>query len=96
MNLPVRIGIHTGPVVFGPIGESLPMDRSVIGNTANVAAGLQQLAEPGTILLSETTRLSAQGYARVEPVGPLAALHSTRRHRLTRRYSLDAITSLPF
>ena len=72
LNLPVRIGIHTGPVVFGPIGESLPMDRTVIGDTANVAAGLQQLAEPGTILLSEATRVSAQGYARVDPVGSLA------------------------
>ena len=72
LNLPVRIGIHTGPVVFGPIGDSLPMDRTVIGDTANVAAGLQQLAEPGTILLSDTTRLLAQGYARVDPVGPVA------------------------
>jgi len=71
LNLPLRIGIHTGPVVFGPIGENLSMDRTVIGDTANVAAELQQLAEPGTILLSETTRISAQGYARVDPVGPL-------------------------
>src|SRR5215472_18491720 len=72
LNLPVRIGIHTGPVVFGPLGEGLPMDRTVIGDTANVAARLQQQAEPGTILLSEATRLSAQGYARVEAIGPLA------------------------
>jgi class 3 adenylate cyclase len=72
LNLPVRIGIHTGPVVFGSIGERLPMDRTVIGDTANVAAGLQQIAEPGTILLSEATRVSAQGYVRVDPVGPLA------------------------
>jgi class 3 adenylate cyclase/tetratricopeptide (TPR) repeat protein len=71
LNLPVRIGVHTGPVVFGPIGENLSMDLTVIGDTANVAAGLQQVAEPGTILLSEATRLSAQGYLRVDPVGPL-------------------------
>ena len=72
LNLPVRIGIHTGPVVFGSIGENLPLDRTVIGDTANIAAGLQQLAEPGTILLSEPAYLSAQGYARVDTVGPLA------------------------
>jgi class 3 adenylate cyclase len=72
LNLPVRIGIHTGPVVFGSIGERLPMDRTVIGDTANVAAGLQQMAEPGTILLSEATRVSAQGYVGVDPVGALA------------------------
>src|SRR5437762_6574940 len=47
------------------------MDPTVIGDTANVAARLQQAAEPGTILLSEATYLLAQGYARVEPVGPL-------------------------
>ena len=71
LNLPVRIGIHTGPVVFGPIGESLPMDSTVIGDAANIAARLQQLAEPGEILLSETTRRLAQGFARLEAVGPL-------------------------
>lgn len=72
LNLPVRIGIRTGAVVFGPLGEGLPMDRTVIGDTANVAARLQQQAEPGTILLSEATRLLAQGYALVEAIGPLA------------------------
>src|SRR5271166_2483312 len=72
LNLPVRIGIHTGPVVFGPIGDSLPLDRTVIGDAANVAARLQQMAEPREILLSEATRLSARGYASVDPVGPLA------------------------
>jgi class 3 adenylate cyclase/tetratricopeptide (TPR) repeat protein len=72
MNLPVRMGIHTGPVVFGPVGGNLQMDSTAIGDTANVAARLQEAAEPGTILLSETTRQLAQGYARVEPVGPLA------------------------
>jgi class 3 adenylate cyclase/tetratricopeptide (TPR) repeat protein len=69
--LTVRIGIHTGPVVFGPIADKLSMGYTVIGDTANVAARLEQAAEPGTILLSEATCLLAQGYARVEPVGPL-------------------------
>jgi class 3 adenylate cyclase/tetratricopeptide (TPR) repeat protein len=71
VGLPVRMGIHTGPVVFGPVSGDLRMDSTAIGDTANVAARLQELAEPGTILLGETTRLLAQGYARVEPVGPL-------------------------
>jgi tetratricopeptide (TPR) repeat protein len=68
----VRIGINTGPVVFGPVGGDLTMDSTAIGDTANVAARLQQAAEPGTILLSETTRLLAQDFARVESVGPLS------------------------
>ena len=70
-ELAVRIGIHTGPVVFGPIADNLPMEYTVIGDTANVAARLEQAAEPGTILVSEVIRLLAEGYARVEPVGPL-------------------------
>jgi class 3 adenylate cyclase/tetratricopeptide (TPR) repeat protein len=70
-ELTVRIGIHTGPVVFGPVADNLSMDYTVIGDTANVAARLQQTAEPGAIFLSEATRLLAQDYARVEPVGPL-------------------------
>jgi class 3 adenylate cyclase/tetratricopeptide (TPR) repeat protein len=71
LDLPVRMGIHTGPVVFGPVGDRLPMDSTAIGDTANVAARLQQAAEPATILLSEATYQLAQSYARVEPVGPL-------------------------
>jgi class 3 adenylate cyclase/tetratricopeptide (TPR) repeat protein len=71
LNLPVRIGIHTGSVVFGPIADGLPMDDTIIGDTANLAARLQQAAEPATILLSEATYRLAQSYVRVEPVGPL-------------------------
>ena len=71
MDLPVRMGIHTGPVVFGSVGDKLPMDYTAIGDTANVAARLQQAAEPATILFSEATYQLAQSYARVEPVGPL-------------------------
>jgi class 3 adenylate cyclase/tetratricopeptide (TPR) repeat protein len=71
LDLPVRIGIHTGPVVFGPIADKLPMDFTAIGDTANVAARIQQAAAPSTILLSEATYELAQSYVRVEPVGPV-------------------------
>src|SRR5438132_5561879 len=71
LDLPVRIGIHTGSVVFGPIADGLSMDDTVIGDTANLAARLQQAAEPGTILLSEVTYRLAQSYVGGEPVGPL-------------------------
>ena len=71
LELPVRIGIHSGPVVFGPVADRFPMDYTAIGDTANVAARIQQAAEPATILLSEATYELAQSYALVEPVGPL-------------------------
>lgn len=101
LDLPVRIGIHTGPVVFGPIGDKLPMDFTVIGDTANVAARLQQAAASGTILLSEATRLLGQGYARFEPVGPLTLKGKAEpilAYRLLgvshRRSALDQSTSV--
>jgi class 3 adenylate cyclase/tetratricopeptide (TPR) repeat protein len=71
VELQVRIGIHTGPVVFGPVADNLQMDYTAIGDTANVAARLQQAAAAGTVLVSEETRSLARGYARVEPVGRL-------------------------
>src|SRR6266404_6819536 len=71
LDLPVLIGIHTGSVVFGPIADGLTMDDTIIGDTANLAARLQQAAEPATILLSEATYRLAQSYVQVEPVGPL-------------------------
>jgi len=42
LELPVRIGIHSGPVVFGPVADRFPMDYTAIGDTANVASRLQQ------------------------------------------------------
>jgi len=72
LDLSVRIGVHTGPVIFGPVADKLRMDYTVIGDTANVAARLQEAAEPGTILISEATRLLSQDYTRAEPVGPLS------------------------
>jgi class 3 adenylate cyclase len=71
LELPVRIGIHSGPVVFGPVADRFPMDYTAIGDTANIAARIQQAAEPATILLSEATYELARSYAGVEPVGPL-------------------------
>ena len=71
-KLEIRIGVHTGLVVFGPIGGNLRMDPTAIGDAANVAARLQTAAEPGTILISEETYRLAQADAQVERRGPLS------------------------
>jgi class 3 adenylate cyclase len=53
----VRIGVSSGLVVVGElIGEGEARERGVVGDTANLAARLRSLAEPGTIMVSETTR----------------------------------------
>src|SRR5256884_7348046 len=46
----VRMGLNTGSVVVGGIGNDLRMDYTAVGDTTNLAARLEQVAEPGTIL----------------------------------------------
>src|SRR5262249_38146584 len=61
-----RMGLNSGPVVVGSIGDNLRMDYSAIGDTTNLAARLQQVAEPGTMLVSESTSRLVQGAVRLE------------------------------
>lgn len=61
VELRVRIGIHTGPVVVGVLGDNRSMNYTAVGDTANLGARLQALAEPGTVLVSEATRRMVPG-----------------------------------
>ena len=70
--LQARIGINTGPVVVGNVGNDLKMDYTAIGDTTNLAARLQALAEPGSVLISETTYRLVRGFFEVRALGPLA------------------------
>src|SRR5437867_3245450 len=63
----VRMGLNTGAVVVGKIGDNLRMDYTAVGDTTNLAARLLALAEPGQILISE---------ALARPVGPYFVLQS--------------------
>ena len=51
----LRIGLNSGSVVVGSIGNDLRMDYTAIGDTTNLAARLESLAKPGTILVSKNT-----------------------------------------
>ena len=56
-NLKVRIGIATGIVVVGDlVGQGSAQEQAVVGETPNLAARLQALAEPGAVLIAESTR----------------------------------------
>jgi class 3 adenylate cyclase/tetratricopeptide (TPR) repeat protein len=66
-----RMGLNSGLVVVGSIGDNLRMDYSAIGDTTNLASRLQQLAEPGTILVSESTTRLVQGTVRLEALAPV-------------------------
>ena len=54
----MRIGLNTGPVVVGRIGDDLRMDYTAVGDTTNLAARMQQSARPGSVLVE---RGNAQG-----------------------------------
>src|SRR5919202_3098096 len=66
-----RVGLNTGSVVVGKIGDDLSMDYTAIGDTANLAARMQQLAEPGSVYLSEHTYRAIRDYIECAPLGPL-------------------------
>jgi class 3 adenylate cyclase/tetratricopeptide (TPR) repeat protein len=69
--LEVRMGLHTGVVIVGAIGDNLRMDYTAVGDTTNVAARLQQAATPGQIVLSEATHRLVAGYCSTQPLGAL-------------------------
>ena len=56
LRLQMRIGINTGLVVVGKIGDHLRMDYTAVGDTTNLAARLQQMAQPGSVVISAATR----------------------------------------
>lgn len=66
-----RVGVNTGPVVVGGIGDDLHMDFTAIGDTVNLAARMESAAVPGTVYLTESTYRSVDDYIDCEPVGEL-------------------------
>src|SRR5216683_810475 len=67
----MRVGLNSGEVVVRAIGNDLHMDYSAVGQTTHLAARMEQLAAPGSILLSRHTLRLAEGYVEVKPLGPV-------------------------
>jgi len=65
----LRVGLNSGPVVVGSIGDDLRMDYTAIGDTTNLASRMQAMAKPGTILTSGHTFKLSQNYFQFEPLG---------------------------
>ena len=67
--LQVRIGIHTGPVVVGEIGGGARREHLAMGETPNVAARIQGIAEPNTVALSAATYRLVSGFFDCQALG---------------------------
>jgi adenylate cyclase len=79
----VRIAVNSGPVVVGDIGSASRVDYTVLGNTVNVTARLEEhVATPGSIVLGENTQ------AAVRDIFPTESLGSVQLKGLTRKINI--------
>jgi class 3 adenylate cyclase/tetratricopeptide (TPR) repeat protein len=69
LALRIRIGVNSGEVVVRTVGNDLRMDYSAVGQTTHVAARMEQVAVPGTIVISPSTARQAEGYVQVTSLG---------------------------
>jgi len=67
----MRVGLHSGEVVVRAIGNDLHMDYSAVGQTTHLAARMEQLAAPGSVLLTAATLRLVEGLVRVQGLGPV-------------------------
>jgi class 3 adenylate cyclase len=65
----IRVGLNSGEVVVRAIGSDLHMDYTAVGQTTHLAARMEQLADPGAIVITPDTLALAEGYVEVKSLG---------------------------
>jgi class 3 adenylate cyclase/tetratricopeptide (TPR) repeat protein len=70
VSVRIRVGLNSGEVVVRAIGSDLHMDYTAVGQTTHLAARLEQLADPGSILLTAASLQLAEGFVDVRSLGP--------------------------
>ena len=68
--LQIRIGLNSGEVVVRSVGSDLRMDYTAVGQTAHLGARMEQMAKPGSILVTADTLRLAEGYVEARSLGP--------------------------
>ena len=71
VNLSVRVGINSGEVIVGSIGDDLRMDYTAQGHSVGLAARMEQICEPGHIFLTENTARQVSGYVQLRDLGEM-------------------------
>jgi class 3 adenylate cyclase/tetratricopeptide (TPR) repeat protein len=69
LQLSVRMGLNSGEVVVGEIGDDLSLEYAAIGRTAGLAQRMEALAKPDTIAVSESTAKLIEGYFELHELG---------------------------
>jgi class 3 adenylate cyclase/tetratricopeptide (TPR) repeat protein len=71
VNVQIRVGLNSGDVVVRAIGSDLRMDYTAVGQTTHLAARMEQLALPGTIVVTPSTLTLIEGLVAVTSLGPV-------------------------
>src|SRR3989449_377170 len=67
----IRVGLNSGEVVVRSIGSDLHMDYTAVGQTTHLAARMEQIADPGAIVITPDTLALVEGFIDVKPLGPV-------------------------
>jgi class 3 adenylate cyclase len=84
VNVQIRVGLNSGEVVVRSIGSDLHMDYTAVGQTTHLAGRMEQLASPGSILLTSSTLELVEGFIAVKALGPVPSRGSPTPWRSTR------------
>src|SRR5262245_25175134 len=71
VTVQIRVGLNSGEVVVRAIGNDLHMDYTAVGETTHLAARMEQLARPGTVLIAPATLDLVEGFVAVKSLGPV-------------------------
>jgi class 3 adenylate cyclase len=91
VNFSVRMGMNSGEVVVGKIGDDLRMDYTAQGHTVGLAARMEQLAEAGRVYLTEETARLVSGFFRLRDLGPFDLKGVSAALRV---YELEGVSAL--